>query len=92
MNLYIYINVLEDVTKRVDIRYFNNYEQMESLLKADVDSFPKIINENLVQVNKIFNHYLNDKFQVKVKRRSVMLDKPIHIGFTVLEIRYKYYK
>jgi len=39
---------------------------------------PKIINEHITQV--------------KVKKREVKLDKPIHVGFTVLELRYIIYK
>ena len=41
---------LEDVGKRVDIRYFNNYDKMDKALKQNIESLPKIINDNLVQV------------------------------------------
>jgi len=51
--LFIYITnkiFLEDVGKRVDIRYFNNYDKMDKALKQNIESLPKIINDNLVQV------------------------------------------
>lgn len=34
---------------------------------------------------KTFGNLLYQHFQVSVKQREVFLDKPIHIGFTVLE-------
>jgi hypothetical protein len=69
----IFGKLIEDVKKRVDIRYYNTFEGMDACLKNHVESHPKIINENLVQV--------------KVKKREVKLDKPTHVGFTVLELR-----
>ena len=68
----IYGKFIEDVKKRVDIRYYKNFEQMDARLKFHVESMPKVINENLVSV--------------KVKRRNILLSKPIHIGFSVLEL------
>ena len=41
---------MQDVKKRMDIRYFSSYEQMDMHLKFNSDSVPRIINENLVQV------------------------------------------
>ena len=42
-----------------------------SCLKSHPDSKPRIINENLVQVS--------------VKKRTVKIQQPIHVGFSVLE-------
>ena len=41
---------IEDVTKRVNIRYFNSFDRMESCLRNHVQSMPTIINSDLVQV------------------------------------------
>lgn len=84
--------MIQDVTKRVNIKYFNSFDRMESCLRNHVQSMPTIINSELVQVTIMcsslvleFTH--NYKFQVSVKQREVFLDKPIQIGFTVLEKR-----
>jgi hypothetical protein len=69
----IFGKLIEDVKKRVDIRYYNNFNALDACLKTHVDSMPKIISEDITQVN--------------VKKREVKLDKPIHVGFTVLELR-----
>ena len=45
---------------------------MDSCLKSHPDAKTKIINENLVQV--------------AVKKRSMKITQPIHIGFTILEV------
>jgi len=74
----IFGKLIEDVKKRVDIRYYNNFNALDACLKNHVESMPKIINEHITQV--------------KVKKREVKLDKPIHVGFTVLELRYIIYK
>ena len=68
----IYGKFIEDVKKRVDIRYYKSFEQMDARLKFHVESMPKVVNENLVSV--------------KIKKRNITLSKPIHIGFTVLEL------
>lgn len=69
----IFGKLIEDVKKRSDVRYYNTFEGMDVCLKNHVESHPKIINENLVQVS--------------VKKREVKLDKPTHVGFAVLELR-----
>ena len=72
MNNIVFGKVIEDITKRVDIRYYNSFEKMDSCLKSHPDAKTKIINENLVQV--------------AVKKRSMKITQPIHIGFTILEV------
>ena len=41
---------IEDVTKRVSVKYFNSFERMESCLRNHVHAMPTIINSELVQV------------------------------------------
>lgn len=41
---------IQDVKKRMDIRYYSSFEEMDNSLKFHPDSVPRIINENLVQV------------------------------------------
>ena len=41
---------IEDVTRRVNIKFFNTVQKMEACLKNHVESMPRVINENLVQV------------------------------------------
>ena len=41
---------IEDITRRVNIKFYNDFEGMEACLKNHVQSMPRIINENLVQV------------------------------------------
>jgi len=71
MNNIVFGKLIEDPLKRTDVRYYNNYERMDSCLKSHPDSKPRIINENLVQVS--------------VKKRTVKIQQPIHVGFSVLE-------
>ena len=46
----IFGKFIEDVKKRTDIRYYSSFEEMDATLKYHPDSAPRIINENLVQV------------------------------------------
>ena len=57
MIMIIMINAgkfIEDVTKRVNIKYFNSFDKMESCLRNHVQSMPTIINSELVQVTIMF--------------------------------------
>ena len=64
INTYFYksyfIYNMQDVKKRMDIRYYSSFEEMDSSLKFHPDSVPRIINENLVQVKivKVYNFSL----------------------------------
>lgn len=71
MNNIVFGKLIEDPTKRADIRYYNTYEKMDKCLKSHLDAKVRIINENLVQA--------------AVKKRSIQISQPIHVGFTVLE-------
>ena len=71
MNNIVFGKLIEDPTKRSDVRYYNTYEKMDSCLKSHVDAKVRIINENLVQA--------------VVKKRSIQISQPIHVGFAVLE-------
>ena len=71
MNNIVFGKLIEDPTKRVDIRYYNTFEKMDSCLKSHMDAKVKIINENLIQA--------------AVKKRTIKIAQPIHIGFAILE-------
>ena len=71
MNNIVFGKLIEDPTKRADIRYYNTYEKMDSCLKSHMDAKVKIINENLIQAS--------------VKKRTIKIAQPIHIGFAILE-------
>ena len=49
---------IEDITRRVNIKFYNNFEGMEACLKNHVQSMPRIINENLVQVYFLLFFYI----------------------------------
>ena len=50
INCFDEIAMIQDVTKRVNIKYFNSFDRMESCLRNHVQSMPTIINSELVQV------------------------------------------
>ena len=86
--LSVVLFFLEDPRKRVNIAYYNSFERMEARLRNHVTSMPKIINNNLVQVSY---YILLEKYflhKVLLPAKEGHMNKPIQIGFSVLERRW----
>ena len=88
------IPLLEDPRKRLNIAYYNSFERMEARLRNHVTAMPKIINDNLVQVDAyfvvkitFFSFLLLLFFQVQLPAKEGRMNQPIQIGFSVLERR-----
>ena len=65
---------IEDITRRVNIKFYNDFEGMEACLKNHVESMPKIINENLVQVfytDLIYSHSCLYRWKSDRERHSL---------------------
>lgn len=58
-NIFFLGKTIEDITKRVNVKFFNTFEKMEACLKNHVESMPRVINENLVQVPLSTNFFNN---------------------------------
>ena len=82
------IPLLEDPRKRLNIAYYNSFERMEARLRNHVTAMPKIINDNLVQVDAYFVVKITSSFfQVQLPAKEGRMNQPIQIGFSVLERR-----
>ena len=46
-----YGKFIEDPRKRVHIKYLKSFEDLDATLKFHVDGSPRVINDQLVQVN-----------------------------------------
>jgi RNAse (barnase) inhibitor barstar len=52
----IFGKLIEDVKKRLDIRYYNNFNALDACLKTHVESMPKIISKDITQVISILEN------------------------------------